>query len=168
MLADSGHASTNLRSAVLRLLPATFDAIDLERALADVHHDLLVRPGAMATVQLLRKLVASAYQVEFDDDVALAQRVLMPSAAEESNGMEDARFTRFVDDGRLGRVPRDIHRVRRSAASPRGCSQAPTCGPFARIGWPAQPPATREWRCSRGSSADVIWRCAAPTARAPA
>lgn len=98
VLAESGTID-ELRTAVLRLLPATFDALDLERALADVHHDLLVRPGAMATVQLLRGLVASAYRVEFDDDVALAQRVLMPSAPEESNGMEDARFTRFVDAG---------------------------------------------------------------------
>jgi predicted GH43/DUF377 family glycosyl hydrolase len=28
----------------------------------------------------------------------LEQRVMMPSVAEESNGMEDARFTRFLDD----------------------------------------------------------------------
>jgi predicted GH43/DUF377 family glycosyl hydrolase len=97
VLADSG-TTDELRSAVLRILPANFDALDLERALADVHHDLLVRPGAMATVQLLRALVSSAYQVDFDDDVTLAQRVLMPAAAEESNGMEDARFTRFVDN----------------------------------------------------------------------
>ena len=86
-----------LGSAVLRLLPTVFGAVDLERALADVHHDLLVRPGATETVQLLRTLVASAYRVDFDDDVSLAQRVLMPTAPEESNGMEDARFTRFVD-----------------------------------------------------------------------
>jgi predicted GH43/DUF377 family glycosyl hydrolase len=99
VLAESGTLD-ELRTAVLRLLPASFDAADLERALAEVHHDLLVRPGAMATVQLLRTLVASTYQVDFDDDVALAQRVLMPTAAEERNGMEDARFTRFVgDDG---------------------------------------------------------------------
>lgn len=33
------------------------------------------------------------------DDVAIAQQVLMPAAADESNGVEDARFTRFVDTG---------------------------------------------------------------------
>jgi predicted GH43/DUF377 family glycosyl hydrolase len=41
--------------------------------------------------------VSSTYAVTFAEDVALEQRVLMPSAAEESNGMEDARFTLFVD-----------------------------------------------------------------------
>jgi predicted GH43/DUF377 family glycosyl hydrolase len=87
-----------LGQAVLRELPTRFDSVDLEKALAGVHHDLLARPGAMATVQLLRGLVASAYQVEFDEQMNLSQRVLMPSAAEESNGMEDARFTRFVED----------------------------------------------------------------------
>lgn len=97
VLADHGTVD-ELGGAVLRSLPTRFDSMDLERALAGVHHDLLVRPGAMATVQLLRGVVASAYQVEFDDEVELAQRVLMPSTAEESNGIEDARFTRFVDD----------------------------------------------------------------------
>jgi predicted GH43/DUF377 family glycosyl hydrolase len=45
-------------------------------------------------------LVSSAYEVTFDNRLALDQQVIMPAAAEESNGMEDARFTRFVlDDG---------------------------------------------------------------------
>jgi predicted GH43/DUF377 family glycosyl hydrolase len=91
-------ALDELRTAVLRLLPADFDADGLERALSRVHHDLLVRPGAAETVALLRRVVASAYRVEFDADCVLSQQVLMPSAPDESNGMEDARFTLFVDD----------------------------------------------------------------------
>jgi predicted GH43/DUF377 family glycosyl hydrolase len=42
----------------------------------------------------------SMYEVGFPADVTLSQRVLVPSAAEESNGMEDARFVRFAgEDG---------------------------------------------------------------------
>ena len=37
----------------------------------------------------------SAYHARFGDDSELAQRVLLPAAAEESNGMEDARFVLF-------------------------------------------------------------------------
>jgi predicted GH43/DUF377 family glycosyl hydrolase len=55
-----------------------------------------MRPGAAETVGLVRRLVASAYDVDFGAEVALDQRVLLPSAPDESNGMEDARFTRFV------------------------------------------------------------------------
>jgi predicted GH43/DUF377 family glycosyl hydrolase len=97
VLADHGDTD-ELAQGVLRSLPTQFTAADLEHALAETHHSLVSRSGASATAQLLRRLVSSAYEVTFDDDLALEQRVLMPSAADESNGMEDARFTRFVDD----------------------------------------------------------------------
>ena len=96
VLADQGD-SDELARGVLRSLPVQFTEADLERGLAEVHRDLLSRPGAPATTQLLRRLVSSAYEVTFDEHVALEQRVIMPSAADESNGMEDARFTRFLE-----------------------------------------------------------------------
>jgi predicted GH43/DUF377 family glycosyl hydrolase len=95
VLADQGHLD-ELGGAVVAALPEHFSQGDLETVLANVYYDLLVRPGAATTVELLRKVVGSAYAVEFADDIALSQRVLMPTAAEESNGMEDARLTRFV------------------------------------------------------------------------
>jgi predicted GH43/DUF377 family glycosyl hydrolase len=68
--------------------------------LFESHPDMLGRAGVQATVDLLRQLVASAYEVQFDADLSLSQRVLLPSAAEESHGMEDARFVLFTgDDG---------------------------------------------------------------------
>jgi predicted GH43/DUF377 family glycosyl hydrolase len=99
VLADQGQLD-ELAEAVLHALPAEIQAHDLEQALANAHRDLLARPGSAATVDLLRKVVASAYHASFAPDVDLGQRILSPSADEESNGMEDARFTRFVkDDG---------------------------------------------------------------------
>ncbi|MCU1656369.1 MAG: glycosidase protein [Pseudonocardiales bacterium] len=96
-LADQGHVD-ELAQAVLHALPVEFSGASLEQALAGLHPDLLSRPGAATTVELVRRLVSSSYAVEFTDDTALEQRVLLPSAAEESHGMEDARFTRHVDD----------------------------------------------------------------------
>ena len=96
-LAEQGHVD-DLGAAVLLALPTQLGGIDLERVLAALPADLLLRPGAPATAELLRRLVSSAYVVEFPAEVSLDKRVLLPSAAEESNGMEDARFTRFVDD----------------------------------------------------------------------
>ena len=99
VLADQAHLD-ELAEAVLHALPAEFDGVDLERALADAHRDLLTRPGSTATVDLLRKVVSSAYHASFAADTDLGQRILSPSADEESDGMEDARFTRFTgDDG---------------------------------------------------------------------
>jgi predicted GH43/DUF377 family glycosyl hydrolase len=97
VLADQGHLD-ELAEAVLHALPAEFESVDLERALAVAHPDLLTRSGSAVTVDLLRTVVASAYIASFAADIDLGQRVLSPSADEESNGMEDARFTRFIDD----------------------------------------------------------------------
>jgi predicted GH43/DUF377 family glycosyl hydrolase len=97
VLADQGHLD-ELAEAVLHALPAELEGADLERALAETHRDLLARTGSAASVDLLRKVVSSAYNATFARDANLGQRVLSPSADEESNGMEDARFTRFADD----------------------------------------------------------------------
>jgi predicted GH43/DUF377 family glycosyl hydrolase len=99
VLADEGHLD-ELAATVLHALPAEFDCADLERTLAEAPRDLLTRAGSAATVDLLRTVVCSAYNASFADGTDLGQRVLSPSTEEESNGMEDARFTRFTgDDG---------------------------------------------------------------------
>ena len=97
VLADQGHLD-ELAKAVLHALPAEFEGVDLERALAEAHRDLLTRAGSAATADHLRKVVSSAYNASFARDTDLGQRILSPSADEESNGMEDARFTRFTAD----------------------------------------------------------------------
>jgi predicted GH43/DUF377 family glycosyl hydrolase len=97
VLADHGDVD-EFAQTVVRLLPTRFEEADLDRVLSQVHPPLLSRPGATATAQLIRRLVASSYNVAFDAATLLEQRILMPSVAEESNGMEDARFTRFVSD----------------------------------------------------------------------
>ncbi len=83
---------------VLALLPERFTSAELESTLARVHGHLLIQPDAQETLMTLRTLVASVYDVTFPDDVQLSQQVLMPHAADESNGMEDARFVAFTDD----------------------------------------------------------------------
>ncbi len=97
VIADHGDVD-EFAQAVVRLLPARFGEADLDRVLSEVHPHLLSRPGATATAQLIRRLAASSYSVAFDAATLLEQRILMPSVAEESNGMEDARFTRFISD----------------------------------------------------------------------
>jgi predicted GH43/DUF377 family glycosyl hydrolase len=97
VLADQGHLD-ELAEAVLHALPAEFEGAELERALAEAHRDLLTRPSSAGTVDVLRTVVSSAYNASFAAGTDLSQRILSPSAEEESNGMEDARFTRFTDD----------------------------------------------------------------------
>ncbi len=43
-------------------------------------------------------LTRSNYEIHFDEDSALSERVIFPVSPSEANGIEDARFVRFVDD----------------------------------------------------------------------
>jgi predicted GH43/DUF377 family glycosyl hydrolase len=88
-----------LAHAVLAALPDPFDAEDLGRVLIEAQQNLFPRPGLQDTADLLRGLVASAYEVDFAAGSQLSSRTLMPGSAEESNGIEDARFVQFTDAG---------------------------------------------------------------------
>ena len=43
-------------------------------------------------------LAKSNYQIQFKLDHELSERIIFPSSRNDSNGIEDARFVRFVDD----------------------------------------------------------------------
>ena len=92
--------------AVARLisqLPATFGTGDLERALTARGGSELARVHGPAIDAVTAALAESTYEVEFPPETTMAERVLRPSGAPESQGLEDARFVRFVDsDGVVG------------------------------------------------------------------
>jgi len=84
---------------VLDHLPETFNARALEDRLATLGAQRDTRRDVTATVDRLRSIAERSYRVNFAQDVELSRRVLWPSIAVESHGMEDARFVRFVDSG---------------------------------------------------------------------
>ena len=163
VLADQGYLD-ELAEAILRALPVEFEGADLERALAEAHRDLLTRAGSAATADLLRKVVSSAYNASFARDADLGQRILSPSADEESNGMEDARFTRFVhDDGTAEyRATYTAYDGRRIAPRLLISSDLRVFRAH-RLAGPR--PGTRAWRCSPARCTDSTLPCAAPTGR---
>jgi Predicted glycosylase len=83
---------------VIDSLPDRFTSVELEDLLATFHGRRLTRHTADRTIAHLRWIAACNYEVTYPADSVLDQRVLMPRAPSESNGMEDARFVRFVDD----------------------------------------------------------------------
>jgi predicted GH43/DUF377 family glycosyl hydrolase len=98
-LAEEGW-DNEVSATVLGSLPERFDEDDFERALGRLPMDLLTRHTTQSTLEQLRRTTAASYALTFPADVVLDQRVLWPTAPAESNGMEDARFVRFVaDDG---------------------------------------------------------------------
>jgi predicted GH43/DUF377 family glycosyl hydrolase len=50
------------------------------------------------TMECVHWLAQSNYEVHFDPSVAVSERIIFPVSSNESNGMEDARFVRFVED----------------------------------------------------------------------
>ena len=50
------------------------------------------------TLDVIHWLATSSYDVVFQPDSAISERVIFPESPIESRGMEDARFVRFVED----------------------------------------------------------------------
>jgi len=49
-------------------------------------------------VNRLHWLAEANYDIEFPEEVPLSERIVFPVSVNESNGIEDAQFVRFVDD----------------------------------------------------------------------
>jgi predicted GH43/DUF377 family glycosyl hydrolase len=50
------------------------------------------------TLECVQWLADSNYELLFSSKLALSERIIFPVSANESNGIEDARFVRFVED----------------------------------------------------------------------
>jgi predicted GH43/DUF377 family glycosyl hydrolase len=96
-LETAGADAESIRYLLSRLPPEFIDD-DLHKALRALGGQRLTRHGAEHTADLARALSRDAYEVSFPTETGLAERVLYPHAPAESQGIEDARFVRFVDD----------------------------------------------------------------------
>ncbi|MGY6501171.1 MAG: glycoside hydrolase family 130 protein [Acidimicrobiales bacterium] len=93
---------TQVTEWVLEGLGDRFTRSSLDARLAELMSTTDTRGHVDETAQWMRELAARSYTARFAEDTALGERVLHPSIAVESNGMEDARFVPFVDtDGSL-------------------------------------------------------------------
>ncbi|MEZ4932410.1 MAG: glycoside hydrolase family 130 protein [Saprospiraceae bacterium] len=66
---------------------------------ADGEVTLDQRADKLSTGQVSSKKAEAQYDLHFSADIPLSGRVLFPQSAAESNGMEDARFVQFFDNG---------------------------------------------------------------------
>ncbi|MEO6115027.1 MAG: glycoside hydrolase family 130 protein [Pseudolysinimonas sp.] len=87
--------------AIVRALPTSFRSSQIEAAISDVPIELGQRHDTRGGLDVIRTMAWSAYRAGFEPSSSLGQRVLLPAASDETNGMEDARFVLFThDDGR--------------------------------------------------------------------
>ena len=95
-LADQADVATVQQ--LLWLLPDRFDAADLEQALTSVQHLHGSTADATVVVDRARWIAACNYCLAFPAERGLDERVIYPTGLDETHGVEDARFTRFVND----------------------------------------------------------------------
>lgn len=93
-------ANNEIASPILYPLPGDFTFEELKNSILRFNRTCRDHTIAHATLRLIRLLAASNYVVAFSRRTPLSERVIFPAGPNESRGMEDARFVRFVgDDG---------------------------------------------------------------------
>jgi predicted GH43/DUF377 family glycosyl hydrolase len=96
-LGDLGGADETAH-LVLDDLGETFDRQSLELAIGRLATRVMTRQASRDSVARLRSIADNNYTVAFTPESRVSERVLVPTGPAESNGMEDARLVRFVDD----------------------------------------------------------------------
>ena len=86
-------------SAVMGPLEEYFTRKDLNQQVAMVRNEAN-RPThhLFRTLEHIQWLADSNYELRFPDEIAMSERIIFPVSPNETNGIEDARFVRFVDD----------------------------------------------------------------------
>ncbi|HFE63727.1 MAG TPA: glycosidase, partial [Caldithrix sp.] len=84
---------------VLANLADTFTLSELHKRISyDLHHQTRRDPDAAATAKAVLALAESNYELSFQPDQPLSERIIFPSSQAEINGIEDARFVKFWED----------------------------------------------------------------------
>ena len=90
---------TDFADSVLAPLGETFTLEELDRSMRHLRRRLAVIPREeQRTLECVRWLAESNYELRFSANLTVSERVIFPVSSNESNGIEDARFVRFVDD----------------------------------------------------------------------
>jgi predicted GH43/DUF377 family glycosyl hydrolase len=90
-------AINQLSSSVLERLKPKFTLEELESSLAELETNGSPPAIWFETAKIIRVLASSNYVTTFPADSELSERVIFPAGPNETRGMEDARFVRFVE-----------------------------------------------------------------------
>ncbi len=91
---NNGYTTTAMEA-----LADSFTRSELNRCLVRIRRETRpVTQDLMNALICMQWLADSNYEMRFPPDLALSERVIFPVSANESNGIEDARFVRFVED----------------------------------------------------------------------
>ncbi|HQF53917.1 MAG TPA: glycoside hydrolase family 130 protein [Fibrobacteria bacterium] len=86
-------------ASIMAPLADEFTLSDLNRSIGTTRHEN--QPGTnelVRTLECVQWLADSNYELRFAPNLALSERIIFPVSPNESHGIEDARFVRFVED----------------------------------------------------------------------
>lgn len=92
-LVEMTHSDNEIYQQVFDLLPDEFCLSDLVTVL-----QMVIDPAHQDIGDKIMWLAKSNYELQFQVEQDLSEKIIFPSSANDSNGIEDARFVRFVDD----------------------------------------------------------------------
>ena len=84
---------------VLEPLGETFTLAEVEMSVKTIaRRTRVIVREEQRTLECVRWLAESNYEIRFLPQFTMSERIIFPVSANESNGIEDARFVRFVED----------------------------------------------------------------------
>lgn len=91
---DNDHTA-----AVMEPLGEGFARSELNRSVLRIRRETMpVSQDLTSTLRCIQWLADSNYEMQFSPKLAMSERVIFPVSANESNGIEDARFVRLTED----------------------------------------------------------------------
>ena len=89
----------NWSRSVMNALGATFTRTQLDDSMQRAARETQVHTEEVRqALECVQWLAESNYEIDFNPAVSLSERVIFPVSLNESNGIEDARFVRFVEE----------------------------------------------------------------------
>lgn len=85
-------------AAIMEDLPDQFEYYSLKTNVGRMLNDMSISSDRRMALEEVTWLADSFYDLEFDRDSDISERVLFPISDAESRGIEDARFVRFTED----------------------------------------------------------------------
>jgi len=92
------HVHKDVIDMVMDKLGDKFVYGELLRSIEAVKKETTITHSKSNVIQTILWLANSHYEVTFSLDTGISERVLFPVSYSESNGIEDARFVRFIDE----------------------------------------------------------------------
>lgn len=85
-------------SEIMDPLPSRFEYYDLKGAVEGLLDDEHIDDAKKLALNEMTWLVDSYYDLQFNEQSDISERVIFPNSPAESRGIEDARFVRFTED----------------------------------------------------------------------